>query len=89
MGGRDLQLLAGLAAGVVGARHHDDPGQAFAISRLTDLAGLASSPIGIFRDVQRPAYDDLARDQLSVLVDPAARLAQLQDLITGADTWQV
>ena len=79
----------GLERVLVHDAHHDDPGQAFAISRLTDLAGLASSPIGIFRDVQRPAYDDLARDQLSVLVDPAARLAQLQDLITGADTWQV
>ena len=79
----------GLENVLVHDAHHDDPGQAFAISRLTDLAGLQSSPIGIFRDVERPAYDDLARDQLSDVSDQPQRLAQLQDLVAGTDTWQV
>ena len=69
--------------------HADDPGLAFALSRLTDTADLLSSPIGIFRDVERPTYDDLARGQLSVPADPAERLAALQELITGGDTWTV
>ncbi|MGC3993963.1 MAG: 2-oxoacid:ferredoxin oxidoreductase subunit beta [Propionicimonas sp.] len=67
--------------------HADDPGVAFALSRLTDTAGLATSPIGILRDVDRPAYDDLARAQLTVQEDPAERLATLQQLVTGTDTW--
>ncbi|MFT4108771.1 2-oxoacid:ferredoxin oxidoreductase subunit beta [Propionicimonas sp.] len=68
--------------------HADDPGVAFALSRLTDTAGLATSPIGILRDVDRPAYDDLARAQLTVQADPAERLATLQQLVTGTDTWE-
>jgi 2-oxoglutarate ferredoxin oxidoreductase subunit beta len=79
----------GLANVLVHDAHADDPGLAFAISRLTDTAGLATSPIGIFRDVDRPAYDDLARAQLSVQSDPAERLAKLQATIAGTDTWTV
>lgn len=67
--------------------HADDPGLAFALSRLTDTAGMQTSPIGIFRDVERPTYDDLARDQLVTHDDPAERLDALQAMITGSDTW--
>ena len=42
----------------------DDPTTAFAISRLTDAGYLYRAPIGIFRQVERPTYDDLARDQI-------------------------
>ena len=69
--------------------HADDPGLAFALSRLTDTADLVTAPIGIFRDVERPTYDDLARDQLTVQTDPAERIASLQKLIAGGDTWTV
>lgn len=69
--------------------HADDPGLAFALSRLTDSADLVTSPIGIFRDVDRPTYDGLARDQLTVRTDPAERLSSLQELIAGTDTWTV
>src|SRR5690606_11045348 len=40
--------------------HHPDPSTAFAISRLTDSGYLHQSPIGIFRSVERPTYDDQA-----------------------------
>jgi len=79
----------GLANVVVHDAHADDPGFAFALSRLTDTAGLATSPIGILRDVDRPTYDDLARAQLTVHADQDERLAQLQGMIAGADTWTV
>lgn len=69
--------------------HADDPGLAFALSRLTDTADLVTAPIGIFRDVERPTYDDLARDQLTVQTDPGERIASLQKLIAGGDTWTV
>ena len=42
--------------------HSEDPTTAFALSRLTDAGVLKRAPIGIFRQVQHPTYDDLARD---------------------------
>ncbi|RJS46154.1 2-oxoacid:ferredoxin oxidoreductase subunit beta [Nocardioides cavernaquae] len=71
--------------------HDPDPSQAFAISRLTAADYLSQAPIGIFRQVDRPTYDDRARDQVSaaaaaVTGDPSTRLA---GLISGGDTWTV
>ncbi|MBO9522370.1 MAG: 2-oxoacid:ferredoxin oxidoreductase subunit beta [Nocardioidaceae bacterium] len=67
-----------------------DPSTAFAISRLTDAGVLHQSPIGIFRSVQRPTYDDGAREQIATasagLDDRPAALAKL---IQGSDTWTV
>ena len=42
--------------------HASDPTTAFALSRLTDAGVLHRAPIGIFRQVERPTYDDQARD---------------------------
>ena len=71
--------------------HNPDPTVAFAISRLTELGYLKQSPIGIFRQVARPTYDDQARAQISgareaATGDPTERLAAL---IGGGDTWTV
>jgi 2-oxoglutarate ferredoxin oxidoreductase subunit beta len=64
---------------------------AFAISRLTDAGYLNTSPIGIFRQVQRPTYDDAAREQVAVATngDTADRTDRLAALIGGGDTWTV
>jgi 2-oxoglutarate ferredoxin oxidoreductase subunit beta len=82
--------------------HADDPTQAFALSRLTDAGYLHSAPIGIFRSVERPTYDDLARAQvdtarLATGDDPDAatgdstttRLTALAGLLSSGDTWTV
>ena len=45
------------------------------------------SPIGIFRDVERPAYDDQVREQIR-LAQPAGK-AGLQAMVDGKDTWTV
>nr|WP_211754554.1 2-oxoacid:ferredoxin oxidoreductase subunit beta [Nocardioides gansuensis] len=70
--------------------HSPDPSTAFALSRLTDAGYLNTSPIGIFRQVERPTYDDAARAQITTAqgegADPQARLASL---IGGGDTWTV
>ncbi len=70
--------------------HSPDPSTAFAISRLTDAGVLHRTPIGIFRDVERPAYDDQARAQITAaeagLGDSQEALA---GLIAGGDTWAV
>ena len=64
-----------------------DPAQAFAISRLTDSGVLRHAPVGIFRQVERPAYDDLVRDQIN-LVRADDRGAALSAVIAGNDTWE-
>jgi 2-oxoglutarate ferredoxin oxidoreductase subunit beta len=70
--------------------HNPDPTTAFALSRLTDAGVLHQAPIGIFRSVSRPTYDDGARQQVATAAagqdDPSAALAAL---IQGKDTWTV
>ncbi|NPC98525.1 2-oxoacid:ferredoxin oxidoreductase subunit beta [Nocardioides sp. zg-DK7169] len=71
--------------------HNPDPSMAFAISRLTEMGYLNQTPIGIFRQVDRPTYDDQARAQVATAQGghddhPGDRLAAL---IGGGDTWTV
>jgi 2-oxoglutarate ferredoxin oxidoreductase subunit beta len=49
---------------------------------------LQKSPIGIFRQVERPTYDDLARQQVQTAKDTQGA-ADLAALIAGKDTWTV
>ena len=65
---------------------HDptDMDLAFALSRLSG-SRLDHTPIGIFRQVQRPVYDDGVRAQ----VDDSADDAALTTLLTGPDPWTV
>jgi len=74
--------------------HAQDPSYAFGLSRLTDAGALNRSPIGIFRQVNRAAYDDAARAQLTLASDQAGHAqygdeAALHQLLTGGDTWNV
>ncbi|MFP5416243.1 MAG: 2-oxoacid:ferredoxin oxidoreductase subunit beta [Actinomycetes bacterium] len=71
---------------VVHDAHAPDASLAFELSQLTDSQNLSASPIGIFRDVDRPVFDDEARKQVSM---PADREAALQRLVGGNDTWTV
>ena len=66
----------------------DDPGLAFALSRLADSHTLANTAIGVFRDVQRPSYDRLMRGQLEK-VTVTQGPGDLQALLQGGDTWVV
>ncbi|WP_299049754.1 2-oxoacid:ferredoxin oxidoreductase subunit beta [uncultured Nocardioides sp.] len=71
--------------------HADDPTTAFAISRLTDAGYLHRAPIGIFRSVERPTYDDQARAQVTLAQGErtGGRDERLSALIGGGDTWTV
>ena len=64
-----------------------DPSYAFALSRL-DSSDFAHTPIGVFRKLPRPSYDELMSAQID-----AARERQgdgdLGELLAGSDTWQV
>ena len=68
--------------------HADDPGLAFALSRLADSHTLANTPIGVFRDVTRPSYDRMAREQVEQAVAKQGA-GDLQALINGKDTWTI
>lgn len=84
-----LEVCAGDDPGViVHDATADDPTQAFALSRLADPGTLARSPVGIFRQVERPAYGDLMAEQLD---EAAAKQGEgdLQSLLRGKDAWTV
>jgi 2-oxoglutarate ferredoxin oxidoreductase subunit beta len=63
-----------------------DASYAFALSQLS-TQDLQHTVTGIFRDVSRPTYDDLARAQLADA--RKRRPADLQALLRGNDTWTV
>jgi len=79
----------GLPNVVIHDAHATDPGIAFELAQLTDTVALSQAPVGIFRDVDAPAYDDQARAQVSVADDPTERLAAVQRDITGTDAWTI
>ncbi|KRC64610.1 2-oxoacid:ferredoxin oxidoreductase subunit beta [Aeromicrobium sp. Root236] len=65
--------------------HAEDATTAFALSRITDSGVVHRAPIGVFRQVERPTYDDLSREQAVLAGDPPS----LQDLLDGPDAWTV
>ena len=65
--------------------HAPDATTAFALSRITDGGAVRRAPIGIFRQVDRPTYDDLSREQATLAGDPPS----LQVLLDGPDAWTV
>lgn len=70
--------------------HLDDPAYAFALTRLTSPGVMRQAPIGVLRQVDRPAYDDLVREQVTEATGGAEPSQEsLQELIAGRDTWQV
>ena len=74
---------------VVHDAHAEDPSYAFALSRLSQLDS-RYSPMGVFRDVARPSYDQLLNDQIDVAKAKAPGDADaLTSLLRGSDTWTI
>ncbi|MGW0042299.1 2-oxoacid:ferredoxin oxidoreductase subunit beta [Rhodococcus sp. NPDC003348] len=67
--------------------HQEDSSTAYMLSRLADRPD-GVTPLGIFRDVARPAYDDLVNAQL-VEARGDGHIPDLSDVIAGSDTWLV
>jgi len=66
---------------------HTEPPLAFALSRVTQ-ATHGGTPVGVFRNVERPVYDDLMAEQLETAV--AKRGAgDLAELLHSGETWVV
>ncbi|WP_250285601.1 MULTISPECIES: 2-oxoacid:ferredoxin oxidoreductase subunit beta [unclassified Frankia] len=83
-----LEVCAATDEGVlVHDAHAAEPGLAFELSRLTgDSAGV--TPIGVFRDVDLPTYDEQLNEQIA---DARARQGEgdLIQLLGSGDTWTV
>ena len=78
---------AGEEALLVHDAHADQPSIAFALSRLTrETAGAA--PIGVFRDVQRPVYDELMAAQIDAATEKSGP-GELAALLHSGDTWTI
>ena len=67
--------------------HRNDPSLAFALSRIVD-GPHGPTPLGVFRDVQRPAYGDGMEHQLRTAADQQGP-GDLERLLNSGDTWTV
>jgi 2-oxoglutarate ferredoxin oxidoreductase subunit beta len=64
-----------------------EPSQAFALSRLTQ-GTCGATPIGIFRAVDRPVYDELMAEQLETARGQKGE-GDLEKLLHTGDTWTI
>ena len=67
-------------------RARADPSYAFALSRLSG-SDPRYAPMGVFRSVERPTYDELMNDQIEE--SQRAEEPDLTGLLHGSDTWIV
>jgi 2-oxoglutarate/2-oxoacid ferredoxin oxidoreductase subunit beta len=77
---------AGEDAVLVWDAHHPEASPAFALSRLT-RGTVGATPIGVFRDVERPVYDELMEEQLTSAREKKA--GELDTLLATGDTWTI
>ncbi|HEX2239868.1 MAG TPA: 2-oxoacid:ferredoxin oxidoreductase subunit beta [Actinomycetota bacterium] len=77
----------GMDALVVHDEHRDDPSLAYALSRIASGPTMAT-PLGVFRDVQRPAYGDGMEQQLRVAAEQQGP-GDLDRLLASGDTWTI
>ena len=67
-----------------------EPAYAFALSRLSG-SDLNTTPIGVFRSVRRPSYDELVQKQLADAKAQAKGTPEemLGELLSAGDTWTI
>jgi 2-oxoglutarate ferredoxin oxidoreductase subunit beta len=64
-----------------------EPALAFALSRVTQERH-GGTPVGIFRNVERPVYDDLMAEQLRAAEEKRG-VGDLAELLHAGETWVV
>ena len=83
-----LEVVDATAEGLlVHQPDRDDPGLAFALARLT-YPTLGAVPLGVFRSVERPVYDEAVAAQIVESREQRGE-GDLAGLLAGADTWQI
>jgi len=66
---------------------HDTPSLPFALSRVTQERH-GGTPVGIFRNIERPVYDDLMAEQLRAAEEKRGK-GDLAELLHSGETWVV
>jgi len=67
--------------------HHREPSLAFALSRVTFETD-GAVPLGVFRAVEQPVYDDLMSEQLEAARERSGE-GELEALLHSGDTWTI
>ena len=73
--------------GLVHDEHAADPSGAFTLSRITHTTH-GKTPLGVFRDVERPVYDELMAEQLEKAREKRGP-GDLAELLRTGDTWTI
>ena len=81
-----VEIFEGGGEPLVHDTHLEQPSLAFALSRLTQDSG--ATPIGIFRDIEAPVYDELMGEQLDASVSQRGG-GDLEGLLRSGETWVV
>jgi 2-oxoglutarate ferredoxin oxidoreductase subunit beta len=64
-----------------------EPSVAFALARLT-FGTVGAVPLGVFRDVERPVYDEEVAGQIRVAREHLGE-GDLAELLVAGDTWEI
>ena len=67
--------------------HHPTPSPAFALAHLSS-GPTQPTAIGVFRDVERPAYGDAMLDQIDQATERLGK-GDLASLLRTGDVWEV
>jgi 2-oxoglutarate ferredoxin oxidoreductase subunit beta len=82
-----MELFEGEGEALIHDAQHETPSLAFGLSRLTQER-VGATPIGVFRSIERPVYDELMAKQLETAT--AQRGAgELEALLYAGETWVV
>jgi 2-oxoglutarate ferredoxin oxidoreductase subunit beta len=82
-----MEIFEGDGEALVHDAEHVTPSLAFGLSRLTQER-VGATPIGVFRSIRRPVYDELMAEQIEGAT--AKRGAgDLETLLHGSETWTV
>jgi 2-oxoglutarate ferredoxin oxidoreductase subunit beta len=67
--------------------HHEQSSLAFALSRIAHTPR-GPTPIGVFRDIERPVYDELMAGQIEAAKEKRGA-GDLLELLHAGDTWTI
>jgi len=66
---------------------HETAALAFALSRVTQESH-GGTPVGVFRDIERPVYDDLMAEQIATATEKRGA-GDLAKLLGSGETWTI
>ncbi len=67
--------------------HHEKSSPGFALSRIAHTPH-GPTPFGVFRDVERPVYDELMAQQIQAATEKTGA-GDLRELLHAGDTWTI